>query len=324
MDEDDEEVTADIANDDNNSSQNYFEGDVWNEDFQTTFHKILDTFHNLEIIKTDDIKSLIEDLKIRLKSNDVFRQTIFGNDFFVSNTMITCEISKKGGNRDYFDLNKLNNPDDLLCYKKNLPGNMQVMFDDRTPSATFSSFGHMTLIGGKSIDEVALCLSRACHKVMYYERQLDPGSEFKVCNIKIVNRVCVCSLGRNTDLLQVCENAKKMGFDTAFTQHKFPSAYLTPNGNFGLLNKSLRVSIGPSGGVNILGFKNLVEVSLLSVILSQILLPCLRTHAKKRTFTERAYKNKLARKRQKNAKWIKKTTVYRKKTQTILPETVAG
>lgn len=309
MDEDDVEVEA-IAN--NNTENTDDGGDSVDEDFKCTHQKIIDRFRQVEIMSKDEIKFLVEDLQTRLKTKDVFKETIFGDDFFICNTMTTCEITKVGGKRSHFDLQKLNNPDDLMCYRKDLPGNMQIAFDDRTPSATFSRFGHMTLIGGKSVDEVAYCLARACHKVIHYEKKLDPGSTFTVGSVTIVNRVCVCSLGRNTDLLDVCANARKYAFDADFRQHKFPSVYLTPNGNFSVFNKSLKISIGPSGGVNILGFRNSIEVTLLSLVLSEIIRPCLRSSSKKQVFTKEAHNRKLQKKREKNEEWIIKTTMYKK------------
>jgi TATA-box binding protein (TBP) (component of TFIID and TFIIIB) len=292
------------------------EGDLEDEDFECTHQKIIDRFRQVEIMSKDEIRFLVEDLQTRLKRKDIFQPTIFGDEFFICNTMTTCEITKRGGKREHFDLQKLNNPEDLMCYRKDLPGNMQISFDDRTPSATFSTFGHMTLIGGKSVDEVAYCLARACHKVIHYEKKLDPGSKFSIGNVNIENRVCVCSLGRNTDLLDVCANAYKYAFDVVFQQHKFPSVYLTPNGNFSIFNKSLKVSIGPSGGVNILGFRNNIEVTLLSLVLSEIIKPCLRAPCAKRVFTVEDHKRKLQRKRAKNEKWIKKTTMYKKIKET--------
>jgi hypothetical protein len=248
-----------------------------------------------------------------MKSDQLPISTIFGDSFFVSNTMTTCEIKKMSTNRNYFRLSKLHNPDDLMFFKKHIPGNMQISFDDRTPSATFSSIGNMTLIGGKSADEVSVCLARACHKVIYYEKIVDPGSEFYVTNIKVVNRVCVCSLGRNIDLLQVEENAPKYGFEASFEQHKFPSVYLKPNGHFNQLNKSLKISVGPKGGVNILGYKNSVEVALLCILLSAIIEPCLRREGSKKIFDQKTYETKLKRKRQRNEKWKERTKTFKRR-----------
>lgn len=284
----------------------------YDEDFETTNEKIKNYFNTCEIITVDKVKMLVNDILIRLDTDKLPTDNIFEDGFWSSNTMITCEIVKTKGRRQYFNLSKLHNADDLMFYKKSIPGNMQIAFNDRTPSATFSSIGNMTLIGGKSVAEVAYCLARACHKVIHYEKQVDEGSEMKIVNLKIVNRVCVCSLGRTVDLLQVQTLANKLGFESQFKQHKFPSVYLTPTGMFSFNNESLTVSIGPGGGVNILGFKSKLEVALLSILLSKIIEPCLRDTKPKKVFGIKQFKEKLKKKREKNQEWVERTKRYKK------------
>ena len=298
--------------------------EIFFDGFQTesiinTINKITNKFYQYDSLSVNDIKLLIKDVSIRLKTDDIYKETIFNDSFIVSNTMTTCEIKKKSTTRDYFRLAKLHNPEDLMFYKRHIPGNMQISFNDRTPSATFSAIGNLTLIGGKSIDEVSVCMARACHKIIHYEKQLDPGSEFFITNINIVNRVCVCSLGRNIDLLQVCDNAIQYGFDALFEQYKFPSVYLKPNGFFSQLNKSLKISVGPKGGVNILGFTNTTEVALLSIILSKIIQPCLRGVSHIKIYDEKTFQQKLKRKRNKNEEWKEKTKTFKRRTS-LQPE----
>lgn len=238
--------------------------------------------HEVDPVSLDDVPRVVSqglaeaylplidvDLSKEADVGQLFRE----NQLRTVNIMSQCRIITLNGNNEYRLPSLCSKENEIYYTPEKLPS-VLVYLGFYTPTALFTKNGIITMTGGSSLEEIQVCMTYCCQKLLFILQHVYPKRKFALVGFRICNKVCKARLmGYKINIPHFVDRARDAGYVVSYNPDQIHMAYMWLGEEF---PRSLLVSVAAKGGIVILGFTHTSHARTVAKILSRILETSLR------------------------------------------------